>query len=210
MRVLQTRVRPEWVTKSKDPSASLEAWIGGAPGENLVDDAGLGTKVVPLEATTMDRENGIAFYAKDVDTLIRGFRYLGQNNKTKSNKEFTLMGVGSGDLAALFIRWDKGTLRNKNQTSAGIATVGFNISQFLTRTWVMAGGRSDKVDRYQSVSHNMEQAGRDGRLAHQGAAVYVSLSSVMPFDLAWGRTYRQIGDTMTMGTLASVTNNLAH
>jgi hypothetical protein len=93
MRVLQTRVRPEWITKSKDPSKSLEAWIAGAPSENLVDDGGLGTKIVPLEATALDGENGIAFYAKDVGTLIRGFKYLDDNRKTKTNQEFTLTGV---------------------------------------------------------------------------------------------------------------------
>jgi hypothetical protein len=209
MRVLQTRVRPEWVSKSQDPSQSLEAWIMGAPHENLVDDAGLGTKIVPLEVTKMDPENGIAFYAKDVDTLIRGFKYLGSNGKTRANKEYTIMGIGGGDLAALFITWEKGTLRYSNQVSAGISTVGFNISQFLTRSWVLAGGKSNRVDRYQSVKDNMEKVSREGRLAFHGAALYVSLSSVMPFGLKWGRTHRQIGSTMTMGILGTVTNNLA-
>jgi hypothetical protein len=208
MRVLQCRVSPEWVWKSKDPSASLEAWIAGAPSETLVDDAGLGTKIVPLEETTLDRNNGMAFYAKDVETLIRGFQFLGSNSKTRSKNEFTLTGFGDEDLAALHIRWDRGTIRYKNQAAAGLATVGFNISQFLSRGWVRAGGKSDKIDRYQNVKDNMEKASREGRLYYRGAAVYVSLSSVMPLNLAWGRTYRQIGSTMTMGILATVTANL--
>jgi hypothetical protein len=123
------------------------------------------------------------------------------------------------DLATLGIRWDKGVSRHSNSVLAGLATVGFNIEQFFKRQTapidlkLRPSYRPDilgnsGVENYLSLSRNMASVSRDGKMLQRGVALYVCPSAVMPTKVAWGRSYRQIGDTMTFGIMATVATKL--
>lgn len=209
MRVQQSKVATSWITRSDDPAQSLRAWVAGMSHEILVDDQGVMTRMKPLEVVAPDENDGIVFFAKDWNTLSRGFQYMANSGKTQGKREYFLRGRGELDLAALAIRWDDGISRYSNSAIAGISTVGFNASLAFRRGMFRAFGvKIGDNDRYQSVSGNMEASGRDGKLLQRGAALYVCISEKLPLNLPWGRPYRQIGPLMTMGMLATVTNQL--
>ena len=214
MRVQQTRVKPEWVTDSKDPAASLFAWICGAPNAILVDDQGLSTKMKPLEVVAPDADNGIAFFAKDGDTLRRGFAEVA--DKTAGKREYYLKAREGRDLAALLIRWDNGTSRYSNQVIAALSTLGHNLSVAGWRAFyrtlynvVPHVSLTGHNDRYQSVSKNVKASGRDGKMLERGVALFICPAQLMPNSLTWGRTYRQIGDTLTLGMMGTIVGQLS-
>jgi hypothetical protein len=185
----------------------------------LVDDQGLTTKINQLAVVAPDENEGIAFAAKDADTLIRGFKYLADSGKTKGKREFYLKERGGQNLAALGITWSEGVSRHTNKASAAIVTAGYNVGQFLTRAFVLANIKiapstrkywqnAGVIDGYQSISDNMDKAGRDGAMTYRGAAIYICAGSQMPVNLKWGRTYRQIEDIASLGMLATITTKL--
>ncbi len=209
MRIMQTHVLPNWVLKSQDPAQSLKVHIGVAPAKVLVDDAPLITKIAPLEVVVPDAENGIAFYAKDSETLIRGFKYLNDSGKTKGKREYFLRTRDESNLAAMSIAWEHERTTYSNAFTAGVGTVGFNTSLAIRRgIHKTTGIKIGSNDRYQSLSDNMERFSRDGKLEQRGCALYIVNAQYMPTQLKWGRVSRQIGDVMTFGIMATIAKRL--
>jgi hypothetical protein len=220
VRILQGEVSTSWVSRSDDPARSLHAFVAGFGGmTDLLDDQGITTKIKALEVVAPDEKKGIVFAAKDYETLIRGFKYLADNGKTKGKREFYLKESSSQNLAAMSIIWQEQQSRHTNKASAAIVTAGYNVKQFLSRAVVRTGitiapgsknfwQNTGMIDRYQSISDNMESAGRDGKMVHRGAALYICSGAQMPTNMKWGRTWRQIDDTLTFGMLATVATKL--
>jgi len=197
------------VSKSENPGDSLYAYIAGAPAEVLVDDQSLITKINKLECVVLDDKHGMVFYAKDSETLLRGLDYVYQSPKTRGKREYWMRSADGGGLAAMSITWDHGISRHTSPLIAAFVTVGFNASLAIRREifrkfHIKIGDN----DQFQSVSGNMDAAGRDGRLLRRGAALYVCQTSDMPTRMPYGRTYRQIGDILTLGVLATVGKKL--
>jgi len=220
MRILQSKISTAFINRSDNPARSLHAWVvGSGLMEVLVDDQGISTKIKPLAIVAPDADEGIAFAAKDSETLVRGFKYLADSGKTKGKREFYLRERSEQNLAALAISWSDGPSRHSNKASAAILTVGHNIKQVLIRGMIVVPLKlkpsskkfwqdSGIVERIQSVSDNMDKAGRDGAMISRGAALYVCSGVQLPHNLRWGRPYRQIGDILTLGMLATVANKL--
>jgi len=220
MRILQGEVNTRWINRSDEPGRALHAWVvGSGTMIDLLDDQGISTQIKGLRVEAPDDNLGIVFAAKDYETLIRGFKYLADSGKTKGKREFYLKERSGQDLAAMSIIWSEQKSRYTNKASAAIVTAGHNVKQFFSRAVVRTGitiAPSSKsfwqstgmIDRYMSVSDAMDSVSRDGKMVHRGAALYVCPGAQMPINMKWGRTYRQIGDVLTFGMLATVANKL--
>lgn len=223
MRIQQLKVPTNWVANSDDPAKSLESYVKGAwsaegLSDYLVDDQRRGVPGLaynkPL-VSELDNDTGIAFAAKDGDTLERGFMALFQ--KTGLDTAYRIKSGNNTGLTALYIEWDGGAIRNRSKIGAAVSTVSFNTGQALKRFGIAifpAKGFLKRhgvtLERFQSISANMERAGRDGRILAKGACLYICHSAAFPpANLRWGRVSRQIDSSQDMGDLKTLTTQLS-
>lgn len=168
MRVQQCQIPNSWLKNSNDSLQSIYAYLVSIGGDSLIDTGGLGTKRSGLLANTVS-EGGMAFWAKDKDTLASGLRAAGAGDRAYK-PEFSLHGTNGEALTAVVFSWNTGSIRNQSKLSAALLTLGHN-----------AKTRILKNDHLQSVSANVERVSRDGKMIHRGAAVYVCGASVNLF-----------------------------
>lgn len=218
MRIQQLKVPTNWFTNSPDPGSSLEAYVKGAwsaerISDYLVDDQllGGGAYKKPL-VNELDEHTGIAFAAKDGETLERGFKALHRNVQTDS--AYQIKSSNGSSLTVFYIEWNRGTLRHRTQVGAGLSTAAFNTGQALKRFGIAifpAKGFLQRhgvtLEQFQSISANVERASRDGKMMARGACLYVCLGSTFPTqELKWGRVWRQIGSKIHFWDLKTLTN----
>lgn len=220
MRIQQFKVPTNWVGNSDDPGRSLDAYVQGAWNvdtfsEYLVDDQRLGVPGLAhnkMLVNSLDDSTGIAFAAKDGETLERGFgRLLKKVGAT--NQSYRLHSAGLTGLTAFYIEWSRGSIRSQTQIGAAIATIGHNAGEGLKRLGIMIfpskaflKRHGVTIDHFMSVSQAMKQAGRDGKMLVRGACLYVCASEAFAnAQPKWGRVWRQLGSTIDLGDLKRLT-----
>jgi hypothetical protein len=187
MRILQAAFPLSWFDRSSDTANSLYAFIAGATGgvESLVDDSGFGTRFAPPETTSIDQDQGMVFWAKDGDTLRRGFRAVA---KSKGNsQDFTLTSTGRfSNLTVCGLVWDLNQVTYQSKAVVALRTIIYNMSLFAKpkQQSTIRHGLVTKVhthDRpYQSLMDNLQKMSRDGMQVQRGAAVLVVPSTQAP------------------------------
>lgn len=199
MRVMQIVVLTNWMTQSGNPAQSAHAFFGGDSGDILVDTS-FGCRSYGIGVRNLDERNGLLFVAKDVDTLIGGFKHLERH--IGRDPEFSITTMNGTPLSIAGIKWDLGSTRYKNPLAAGILTAVHNMKAHITHK-----------DHLQSISGNMRKAGRDGRLLQAGAAVYLASATAMPTRGSSSGQYKwyaaiDCGIPTTMESLAAATKSV--
>lgn len=75
MRVLNSRLSTHFASEGRAESVACLVMAS----DILVDDQERPKALNPLAADRLTEKTGIAFYAKDADTLIRGFNYVAKH-----------------------------------------------------------------------------------------------------------------------------------
>lgn len=231
MRVLQSAINAGAVCKSDDPGRTIRALAGVAPPNVLVDDQGFSTRIKPVEEPDISVYSGMMFFAKDAETLVRGFRRVG---KERNSSDFTLS--GSSDLCLFGLTWSD-HMRQGSKLGIGLSTVGHNIGAFFLRGaakhtsigktrrgeshgGIFGDGPMNSVNTksrelpgqttsylYESLSKNLSSVSRDNFVYH-GAAVFICPNVSMPPNAPGGRQFRNQSEKITMSDLATLVSRL--
>ena len=184
-----------------------------------------------MRANSLKKGEGLAFYAKDADTLVRGLSYL---SKHAPNQMAYLVRSGDGSGLSLWgSSWERERgFRGFNIFTAGISSAGHNVLEFGKRaiaTLLLTFENLDRRDikaidselyyamhkssvreyseffniqRYVDFKSVLDQFSRDGKLANRGAFLYVCRKDEMPRHVNCGVVEHQIPSILGMGELA--------
>jgi hypothetical protein len=188
MRVLQATFPLSWFERSTDTANSLYAFIAGATGgvDALVNDVGtFGTRYSPPETHLIDPDDAMVFWAKDGDTLKRGFNAVAKSKNLDPN--YTLSSASpNGNLTACGLVWDMNMVTYQSKAVVALRTIIYNMSLFAKprKQSTMRDGLVTKkhvhARPYQSLIDNLQQDSRDGMQVQRGEAVLVVPSTNAP------------------------------
>jgi len=229
MRVLNCKLSTEWIKKSTAPGESVACMV--VCGSELLDDQVRPTYMGELRLNVLSQDSGLAFYAKDADTLVRGLTYLAKNGK---NPMAYLIQTGDRSGISLWgASWERAqNIRGSNKLTAGLSTAGHNAIEIgkraiarlilafdtldsrdikaidqelyyaMHKQSVRELSRTFNMQKLVSFRDVMEQFDRDGKMARSGAFLYVCRTIDMPRYVDNGEILSQIPNTLSMGELA--------
>ncbi len=229
MRVLQISIPISWYAKSSHPATSIYSLMamGTAEVENgdqdyvLVDDQHIRTRTNPMILTTLDGDAALGLWAKDADTLVRGMEYVARHSGINAGIQ-----AEGGQISAYGLTWDYGDARHRSKLIAGICVILNNMFQLPVYRFVptSSGGGSGKFKwmrkHHQSLSSAMRQLSRDGLLVSKGVGIVFvraqegpdtekgRFGTEMDSKVHWSSMHRQIGQSMSYGTMAKIARNI--